>query len=885
MGKPLVIVESPAKARTIARFLGGEFEVAASVGHVRDLPESAKDIPARYRDKKWARTAVDVENDFAPLYVLTERGREQVKKLKPLLSAAPELLLATDEDREGEAIAWHLVEVLKPKVPIRRLVFHEITKRAIEQALDNARSLDQNLVKAQETRRIVDRLFGYNVSPVLWRKVRPKLSAGRVQSVAVRLVVERERERLAFHSGTWWDLAGQLSADDEEFRANVVELGGQRVATGRDFDPATGALKAGSKALLLDEAAAKSVVARLVGQTGKVTRREAKPFKERPAPPFTTSTLQQEANRKLRWSARRTMQVAQRLYENGWITYMRTDSMSLSAEAVAAARKLVEHEFGSDYLPPKPRTYRTKAKGAQEAHEAIRPAGERFREAADCRKAMGDEAARLYDVVLKRTLACQMADARGERATLEVTVDDALLRTSGKTYLFAGFRRVYVRDMDEEEASDALAERVLPALQPGDATTLDGLEAASHDTQPPSRLTEASLVKQLEARGIGRPSTYASIIDTILRRGYVFKRGTTLIPTWTAFAVTRLMESHFEALVDYDFTAKLESGLDEIAEGRAERLGYLTDFYSGSGRHPGLVPLIELAQANADPRTVCTITLGKSSDGHDVDVRVGRFGPFVSYDGATRSLPDDMAPDELSLEKALELVLSQPDGPRVLGTDPETKLEVTLRDGRFGPYVQLGEQPEGKKAQKPKRASVPKGTPLEDVDLASALTWLALPRVVGETPEGQVVLAKNGRFGPYIDVEGLKDGRRSLGDDLSPYTVTLAEAMELLSKPKQRRGVKVLRELGKDAEGRGIELRSGRYGPYITDGETNATLKRGMDADALTLEEANVMLQHKRDNPSTKRKKAPAKKKTTAKKTAAKKAPKKKATAKAPSDA
>lgn len=883
VSKPLVIVESPAKARTISRFLGDEYQVEASVGHIRDLPQGSAELPKKYKGQHWSDLAVNVDKDFEPVYVLTQRGKEQVKKLKAMLKDAPELLLATDEDREGEAIAWHLTEALNPKVPIRRLVFHEITRRAIEESLDNARAIDMDLVRAQETRRIVDRLFGYRVSKVLWRKVKPRLSAGRVQSVAVRLLVDREKARMAFVSSTWWGLSGVFETPEGTYAGDLISLADKKIPSGKDFEATTGKLKAPGTIALLDEEMAKALKAAILANAATVTKVEEKDFKEKPQAPFTTSKLQQEANRKFRWTARRAMGVAQRLYENGWITYMRTDSVHLSPEAINAARDYATTHYGPQYVPETPRTYTTKSKGAQEAHEAIRPAGESFKSVADCKKEMGEDEARLYELIFKRTLACQMADATGKRMVVETEVKlgdqpAALFRSRGKTYTFDGFRAVYV-----VAGGDQDSENVLPPLKQGQSATPATIDADSHTTQPPSRLSEAALVQRLEELGIGRPSTYASIIETIQNRGYVFKKGTALIPTWTAFAVTRLLEEHFEGLVNYDFTANLESGLDRIAEGEKEPKEFLEAFYRGSGDNDGLEELISAALDNADPRSICSIPIGQN-EGKDVIARVGRYGPYLEYDGTTRSLPDEMAPDELTLAKAVELLSEMPDGPRELGEDPETKLQVTCQVGRFGPYVQLGE-PEGKK--KPKRASLLKGMEADTVDLPTALQLLALPRTVGKDTEGHDILAYNGRYGPYIKANGQS---RSIPADIHLLEINEAQALKLLAEPARRgrASASVLKELGEDPEGRKVVVKKGRYGPYVTDGEVNVTLPKDKDPEAMELVAALPLLQAKRDAGGGKKKKAApkkkaaAKKKPAAKKAAAKKPAAKKAAAKKP---
>ena len=885
VSKPLVIVESPAKARTIGKFLGPGFQVEASIGHVRDLPERKGDIPTPDRNEKtWLVTAI--ADDYSPVYVLTDRGREQVKKLRAMLKGAPELLLATDEDREGEAIAWHLIEALKPKVPVRRLVFHEITKTAIQRSLQNARSLDMDLVRAQEARRIVDRLFGYSLSEVVWRKVRQGLSAGRVQTPAVRLVVERERQRMAFRSASWWDLNASFATSDGEYLGTLVEVDSARLAQGRDFDPTTGLLKP-SKAppRLLDEASATALRDALRGQPAQVHKVARRSFREKPIAPFTTSKLQQEGNRKLRWPAKRVMSVAQRLYENGWITYHRTDSTNLSDEAIQGARAVISSSFGSAYLPGAPRVYASKQKGAQEAHEAIRPAGSQFRTEAECRAAMGDESARLYALIWRRTIASQMNDATGERVNVDTLVQaDArtgLFRSRGKTYTFDGFRAVYVMSRDTEEA-----ENELPPLRDRQVVETRTVDAVGHTTSPPARLTEASLVQTLEELGIGRPSTYAAIIETIQTRGYVFKKGTALVPTWTAFAVTRLLEDHFGELVEYDFTANMEQGLDKIAEGAADPTDYLATFYKGASDSQGLVRLIELAREQADPRAICTISLGDHED-HDVAVRVGRYGPYLEHGESKRSVPEGMAPDELTLVRALELLAEQPEGPRELGVGPDDQA-VTLHVGRFGPYVQLGEQEQGSKV-KPKRSSLLRGMEADQIDLEMALRLLSLPRLVGSDAEGHEIRAFNGRYGPYIKCNGQS---RTIPDEQGLFEITRDQAIELLLQPARRKASStILADLGQDNEERKVQIKKGRFGPYITDGEVNVTLKKGMEPEEMKLEEALDLLATKRAAGPAKRQRAPAKKapakkapakKAAAKKPAAKKAPAKKAAAKKP---
>lgn len=863
MARPLVIVESPAKAKTIGRFLGNGYMVEASIGHIRDLPKSAAEIPDEHRGQAWARLGVDVEHDFAPLYVISDQKKEQVKRLKALLKEASTLYLATDEDREGESISWHLLDVLRPKIPVHRLVFHEITQQAIQKALASPRQVDQNLVRAQETRRVVDRLYGYEVSPLLWKKVRPKLSAGRVQSVAVRLLVERERARMAFRSGDWWDLEAKIDVDGGRFGAQLSEVDGKRVATGKDFDEATGQL-AKKDVILLKGPQATQLAERVKGKSGKIAKVESKPYRETPAPPFTTSTLQQEANRKLRWSARRTMQLAQKLYENGWITYMRTDSVALSDQAIAAARDLIKNAYGAEYMPAVPRTYKNNAKNAQEAHEAIRPAGAAFRGLDEARNELDSDEARLYELIWKRTVACQMEDARGHRQLYLTQVDlpavsgaDATKLSfvaTGKTIEFAGFRRAYVEGSDDPEAELADQERVLPAAKVGDSAKVREAGAREHHTQPPARLTEATLVKELESRGIGRPSTYASIIDTIIEREYVTRRGNTLIPTFTAFAVVKLMEQHLPGLVDYSFTARMEDELDEIALGTKDRLTTLSRFYSGE---KGLIHVLKAAADGVDPRTVCTIPLG-THEGAEVVVRVGRYGPFVASGDATAPVPDDTAPDEATVPWAIEQLQKKSEGPRPLGDAPDGT-PIFLMNGRFGPYVQRGE---AKDKEKPPRSSLLPGMGLQDVDLEVALKLLSLPRSLGKDPaSGEEVTATNGRFGPYV-----KKGNesRSIPAGISLLDIDLSQALPLFLEParRTRSAPAPMREIGNTPAGKPIKLMSGRFGPYVSDGETNATLPKGMAPENLTLEEAVELLERRAAaGPSTKakgrKKKAP----------------------------
>ena len=844
-GTRLVVVESPTKARTIRGFLPPGYHVAASMGHVRDLPESASDIPTAHKGKDWARLGVDVEHGFRPLYVVPGGKKKVVSELRALLKDADELILATDEDREGESIGWHLLEVLNPRVPVSRIVFHEITPEAIRGALENARQVDENLVRAQETRRILDRLVGYTVSPLLWKKIASGLSAGRVQSVAVRLLVERERERRAFRSGTYWDLKAHLSRESHPFTAQLTTVGGKRVASGRDFDENTGKLRDPGAVVLLGNEEAAALRDRLREADWRVVETEEKPSVRRPAPPFTTSTLQQEANRKLRLSARDTMRIAQRLYEEGYITYMRTDSVNLSQQAITAARGRIESLYGKAYLSPGPRRYETRSKGAQEAHEAIRPAGTEMRTAEELRLS-GREAA-LYELIWKRTVASQMADARLTHTTARIEAGDAVFRASGKRIDFPGFFRAYVEGSDDPDAALEDREEPLPALTKGDPLSLRELEALAHVTQPPARYTEASLVRTLESEGIGRPSTYASIIGTIIDRGYVEKSGTQLIPTFTAFAVTGLLEKHFPTLVDTRFTARMEEQLDEIAGGEAEWLPYLERFFLGA---EGLEAQVRAGEERIDPREASTVAL-EALPGR---VRIGRFGPFVEVgegdETVTASIPEGIAPADLSEAQVAELVRAKTEGPDVLGPDPATGQPILLLSGRFGPYVQLGE---GSDEGKPKRASLPKGVTPEQVTLEMAARLLALPRRLGEHPEtGKPIDAGIGRFGPFVVHE--KDFR-SLAPEDDVHTVSLERALELLAQPKgARRGAKVLRELGPHpADEEPVAIYEGRYGPYVKHGSINASLPKGKEPDALTMEEAVELLAARAASAGSKR--------------------------------
>ena len=859
MPKPLVIVESPAKARTISGFLGRDYVVESSVGHIRDLPRNAADVPAAYKGEAWARLGVDTENDFKPLYVVAKEKKDVVKRLKDLVKDASEVYLATDEDREGESIAWHLLEVLAPRVPVRRMVFHEITRQAIERAVEDWRELDRRLVDAQEARRILDRLYGYEVSPVLWKKVMPRLSAGRVQSVATRILVERERARMRFRAAGWWDLEGVFEKVGEgRFTAGLVAVDGKRVATGKDFTE-DGALKEGTDVLRLDEDGATGLGERLRAAEFAVRSVDEKPYTRKPSAPFMTSTLQQEASRKLRFGSQRTMQVAQRLYENGYITYMRTDSTTLSESALNAARAQARDLYGAESVPDAPRRYEKKVKNAQEAHEAIRPAGDTFRTPDQVSSELGGDEFRLYDLIWKRTIASQMADARGFSVQVRVggtssQGEDAEFAASGKVITFPGFLRAYVEGSDDPEADLDDQEARLPQLAQGDALAANSIEPKGHTTQPPARYTEATLVKALEELGVGRPSTYASIIGTIQDRGYVWKKGTALVPSFVAFSVVGLLEQHFGKLVDYGFTASMEDDLDEIASGDEEAIPWLRRFYFGNGQ-AGLKTIVSERLGEIDAREVNSIKIGADPDGEDIVVRVGRYGPYLQRGEDRASVPEDLAPDELTIEKAVEL-LSAPSGDREIGNDPETGLPIVAKGGRYGPYVQLGD-PES--ADKPKTASLLRTMSLDTVTLEDALRLLSLPRVVGVDPsDGQEISALNGRYGPY-----LKKGNdsRSLESEEQMFTVTLEEALTLFAAPKRGRGrgaaAPPLREIGVDpATEKPIVLKEGRYGPYLTDGEVNVSLPKGETVEGVTLERAAELLADKRAKGPSKPRKA-----------------------------
>ncbi|MGL5859600.1 MAG: type I DNA topoisomerase [Angustibacter sp.] len=945
-GRKLVIVESPAKARTIAGYLGSDFDVEASVGHIRDLPQPSE-LPVDMKKGPYGKFAVDVENGFEPYYVVDGDKKQKVAQLRRLLKDADELYLATDEDREGEAIAWHLLEALQPTVPVKRMVFHEITREALQRALQTTRDIDDRLVDAQETRRILDRLYGYEVSPVLWRKVRQGLSAGRVQSVATRMVVERERERMAFRAASYWDLLGTFAppaggdatptdsakaisstgpagatnrgdttTEDGTFTARLTAVDGSRVATGRDFND-RGVL-ATTGVVHLDQAAAIALAAALDGAPVTVRSVEDKPYTRRPTAPFTTSTLQQEAGRKLRFSARHAMRVAQSLYENGFITYMRTDSTVLSAEALTAARAQAAELYGPEYVPDAPRRYASKSKNAQEAHEAIRPAGDRFRTPAQVSGQLRGDEFRLYELIWKRTVASQMTDARGATASIKLAATaadgrDAEFSASGTVITFRGFLAAYEEGRDAQRGDEDGAERAggqgrgdrrLPPLTPGDPLATRSLEVSGHETSPPPRYTEASLVKALEERGIGRPSTYASTISTIVDRGYVWTRGSALVPSWTAFAVTRLLEEHFGRLVDYDFTAELENDLDQIASGGQQRVAWLHRFYFGDGGAGDGLQNLAGDLDEIDARGISTVPLGE-----DVVLRVGRYGPYVEVTGPDgepqrATVPDDIPPDEMTVAKAQELLAMSGDDGRVLGTDPGTGRAIVVRAGRYGPYVTeivddeetsgSGPTPDlpteratktKKRAAKPRSrtASLFRDMSPETVSLEDALLLLSLPRLVGVDPQSsEEITAQNGRYGPY-----LKRGTdsRSLASEAQLFEITLDEALTLYAEPKRhgRAAQPPLRELGADpASGRQMVIKDGRFGPYITDGEVNATLRTGDDPDTITVERAAQLLADKRAKGPAPKKRAAKKattKKTTAKKTTAKNTTAKKAAA------
>ncbi len=862
----LVIVESPTKAKTIRNYLPKNYQVEASMGHIRDLPSSADEIPAEYKQYDWARLGVNIDNNFEPIYVIPKGKNKTVQLLKQALKSADELILATDEDREGESISWHLLQLLKPKVPIKRMVFHEITKDAIQKALSNCRDIDENLVHAQETRRILDRLVGYTLSPLLWKKIAAGLSAGRVQSVAVRLLVQRERERRAFKEAQYWDLKALLNHEKTDFEAKLATLKGQKLANGSDFDPKTGKLLKNKKVIVLNEKEATELKARLKGKTWQVADTEEKAATRRPSPPFTTSTLQQEANRKLGLGAKDTMRIAQSLYENGYITYMRTDSVYLSDQAIAAARSCVEEMYGKQYLSPQPRKYKTKAKGAQEAHEAIRPAGSTFRIPKET--GLKDKELGLYDLIWKRTVACQMADAKLTQIIVNIAVEDAIFRSSGKRIDFAGFFRAYVEGSDDPEAALENQEVILPNLQVGDQPQCKQLDVVHHETQPPARYTEASLVKTLESEGVGRPSTYASIIGTIVDRGYAQLRNKALIPTFTAFAVISLLEKNFAELVDTKFTSKMEQSLDDIASGSEQWLPYLDKFYRGEN---GLQNQVKVRETEIDPQSAKAIPL----ENIDVTVKIGKFGPYFEANYGEEvvksSIPVDLTPSDLDPTR-IELLLKQKvEGPPQLGIHPETGLPIYLLIGTYGPYVQLGDQPQGK-AKKPKTASFPKGVKAEDITLDMAIGYLTLPRTLGEHPDtGKPIKASLGRFGAYVVHDQGTEGKdyRSLKKEDDVLTITLKRALELLAQPKTTRGRRgankqPLKELGLHPDDKEpVNIYQGPYGVYFKHGKTNVKLPEGETVESMNLDKALLLLKGK----TSASKKTPTKKATTKKAT------------------
>ncbi len=915
----LVIVESPTKARKLAGYLGSNYIVESSRGHIRDLPRAAADVPAKYKSQPWARLGVNVDEDFEPLYIISPDKKSTVTELKGLLKDVDELYLATDGDREGEAIAWHLLETLKPSIPIKRMVFHEITEQAILEAAENPRDLDIDLVDAQETRRILDRLYGYEVSPVLWKKVAPKLSAGRVQSVATRIIVQRERDRMAFRSAAYWDVLAELDASVSDpkaqpptFSARLTSVDGLRVATGRDFD-SLGTLRKPDEVVVLDESSAGSLATGLRGSQLTVGSVEEKPYTRRPYPPFMTSTLQQEAGRKLRFSAERTMSIAQRLYENGYITYMRTDSTTLSQSAINAARTQARQLYGEEYVHPSARQYTRKVKNAQEAHEAIRPAGETFATPDAVRRELDGDDFRLYELIWQRTVASQMADARGTTLSLRINGESdgrqVVFSASGRTITFAGFLKAYVETVDDQAGGEADdAESRLPHLTQGQRVDATELTPDGHSTNPPARYTEASLIKALEELGIGRPSTYSSIIKTIQDRGYVHKKGSALVPSWVAFAVTGLLEQHFGRLVDYGFTAAMEDELDAIASGTERRTNWLNNFYFGGdhgvadsvARSGGLKKLVGVNLEGIDAREVNSIKLFDDAEGRAVNVRVGKNGPYlermvVGDDGEPTpqraNLQDSLTPDELTLDVAEDL-FSTPQEGRTLGVDPETGHEIVAKDGRYGPYVtevlpkpdddddaagqpaKKGKKPTG---PKPRTGSLLRSMDLQTVTLEDALKLLSLPRVVGVDPDaGEEITAQNGRYGPY-----LKRGNdsRSLATEDQIFEVTLEEALKLYAEPKRRgrqgAAAPPLRELGNDpASGKPMVIKDGRFGPYVTDGETNASLRKGDDVLSITDARASELLADRRARGPVKRTAKKTAKKAPAKKTAAKKAAK-----------
>jgi len=845
----LVIVESPTKAKTIRKFLGKEYTVDSSYGHIRDLPANAKEVPAALKKHKWASLGINVEEDYEPIYVISSEKNKVVKKLKQLLSDADELILATDEDREGEGISWHLKEVLKPKVPTKRMVFHEITQEAIQEALTNFRDIDMNLVNAQEARRVLDRLVGYSVSPILWKKIAPGLSAGRVQSVAVQMLVQRERERMAFQKASYWDLLATVNPQGQPkavFNAQMTHLNDARLATGKDFDESTGTLKKGSKVILLDKAQADALQAGLLGAQWRVADRSTTREKRSPSPPFITSSLQQESNRKFGYGARETMQIAQRLYENGYITYMRTDSTSLSGQAIEAARSAVKNLYGEEYLFERIRNYSKKVKGAQEAHEAIRPAGSHFKTPQET--GLSGPEFKLYDLIWKRTIATQMADAELEFTSVDLealtATEKALFRATGKTIVFPGFFRAYVEGSDDPDAAIEDQESLLPNMSKGDAIQCLDLAAKGHETKPPARFTEATLIRELERNGVGRPSTYASIISTIVDRAYAVKVGSALAPTFTAFAVNDLLEQHFPDLVDTGFTSGMEEKLDDIASGRQEWIAYLDSYYKGEH---GLKTMIEDQEAQMKALNARKLTLPlKNMEAYSFFV--GKFGPYVEYVGGEEplkaSLPADMLPGDVTEEKISDLLRQTEEGPRTLGKDPQSGEEIYVLTGRYGPYIQVGMSEDPKK--KPKRASLLKGMSMETIDLETALSLLDLPRLLGTHPDtGKEIRAGVGRFGPYVVHDGTF---KSLAKDDNVLNIDLPRAVELLAQkasPKAGARTEPILTLKHPETGEQLSVLNGRYGPYIKYGKLNVSLPKKIDPATLTPEQAAVLIQEK----------------------------------------
>ena len=843
-GNFLVIVESPTKAKTIRKFLPKNFIVEASIGHVRDLPQSAADIPKNIKDQEWTKIGVNVENDFEPLYIVPKGKTKVINELKAKLKTVDTLYLATDEDREGESISWHLVELLKPKVPVKRMVFHEITASAIKKALEDCRDIDTKLVRAQETRRILDRLVGYTVSPLIWKKIAFGLSAGRVQSSALRMIVARERERILFKKAQYWDLLANLSKGSEEFDAKLLSVAGMRVATSKDFDETTGKLLEGKEVKLLGEKEAKALEDVLKKSSWKVLSTEERDTSSKPSAPFITSTLQQESNRKLGLSSRETMRLAQSLYEEGLITYMRTDSPNLSQEAIRAARDCVTQLYGENFLPDAPRIYTSKDKAAQEAHEAIRPAGSEFVHPDET--GLSGKARDLYELIWMRTVASQMKDALKKSVSVKIEADQCVFNATGSRITFPGFLRAYVEGSDDPSQALADKETLLPALKEGEVIKMKSLESLEHETQPPARFTEASIVRELEKAGIGRPSTYASIISTLLERDYVKKNGNALVPTFTGIAVTQLLEKHFSQLVDASFTSEMEQSLDKIAEGKIEWLPYLKSFYLGK---TGLQEQVKVNEKKIDPNESRTLDLPHLKG---VEVKIGRYGAYVIQPGQKNqedihaTIPEDVPPAELSVDKVKEIIEIAEQGPKPIGVDPKSKQNIYCLSGRFGPYVQLGEQPEDKEAPKPRRASVPKGIDPRSVTLEQALQWLSLPKELGLHPESKKpVVVNNGRFGPYIQHDG---EFRSLKKDDNVYTVSFERALELLAQPKMGRATaKVIRELGPHPEDqKPVQLMEGKFGPYVKYKTVSASIPKEQKLEDLTLQQALELISQKK---------------------------------------